>query len=119
MANLYPIGSEIVAEGFLWKVVGHTKNSKGQPVEDLEPIGPAPKAAKAKIAAPAASPKIPPKPKKIPRRILIAANTYLNLSRKGVSMSMQIAPGLSITMGKGGARLNVNFGPVRYSRKLK
>lgn len=111
---LYPIGSEIVAEGFRWKVIGHKQNAQGQMVEDVQPLGPAVPSAKpvrAKVSA--------PRKNTFPRKIPLGNNAHINISRSGVSVSMQLAPGLSlITGGSRGTRLNVNMGPLRFTKAL-
>lgn len=125
--QLLPIGSTFETEGFIWRVVAHENNK-----ETVELVGPAGgknpainslPVVSSRPAKPVVATKQPRQSRKkqavIPRRIPIAPNTHVNVSRRGLSLSYQIAPGLSVSVGKTGARMNVNMGALRFSKKLK
>jgi hypothetical protein len=122
MPDLNPIGSQITTNGCVFKVVGHITNAQGKLVEDVVYVGPAGGINTAPVRT-ISQPKAVKQPRaakqKFPRRMQVGENAYLNLSRSGVSLSLQIAPGLCITTGGSkGTRMNVNMGPLRFSKSL-
>ena len=109
MSNLLPVGSTFIQHGFTWMVKGYKKNEQGQMIEDVELAAPSQK-----------STSIVKKQRSKTNCVQIDENTSIQVSRRGeMSMSIQLAPGLNVVMGGKGTRLNVNMGPLRFSKSLK